>query len=225
MLLLSLYLSLSLSLFLSLSDRQATSGQLSELKKSKSMHNRQGGEPQREKKSAIFCVYPCLFNLRERRILESQIVIRKIYYNSESVKEPRQCLCNDHVRVSSSFGPAFSALQQFPLASITALQLCCRALKAGPWDLLVCKSRPAGIGDSYMVFCGHYLYSLTDSESYYNKLFQVNSFFFPKMIVFSKIFLDSLNLCTSKNEAVIEIKFVRMNYARITSTYSYRNLG
>ena len=89
MLLLSLYLSLSLSLFLSLSDRQATSGQLSELKKSKSMHNRQGGEPQREKKSAIFCVYPCLFNLCERRILESQIVIRKIYYNSESVKEPR----------------------------------------------------------------------------------------------------------------------------------------
>jgi hypothetical protein len=37
-----------------------------------------------------------------------------------------------------------------------------------PAALSCIKSRPMGIGDSYMVLCGRYLYSLTDTVLYYN---------------------------------------------------------
>jgi hypothetical protein len=66
----------------------------------------------------------------------AKIVDRKIYYDSVSVKEPRERPQRPWVWVSISIGPAFSALQQIPFG----LHYC------PPASLSCIKSRPTGIG-------------------------------------------------------------------------------
>ena len=97
-------------------------------------------------KKECVCVWVCARE-RERKRSEmsaSLIVDRKIYYNSVTVKEPRECQQRPWVWVSISLGPAFSALQQIPFglhycppASLSCIKsrptgICCHAPKAGP---------------------------------------------------------------------------------------------